>query len=135
MDTKSTAEFIEVLVTKFPDIKEEVLNEDYHDLISLQVGCFTRFTQKAINAGDRNTALKCFHFADNCIDTVEYGVENSLAISWAAKLKFDNHDDLYTLFPAKIKLIREGLLEAYDEMKKKWQPHKAVKIKKRKKNR
>jgi hypothetical protein len=132
MTKKTKAEFIEALVTKFPEIKDEVLDEDYDNLVSLQVGCFRRYTQKAIDANDRPTTLKCFHFADNCIDMVEFEVENSLAISWAAKLKFDSHDDLYSLFPAKLKQIRTELLEAYDAIKQKQMPHKAKKYKNKK---
>jgi len=132
MTKKTKAEFIEALVTKFPEIKDEVLDEDYDNLVSLQVGCFRRYTQKAIDANDRPTTLKCFQFADNCIDTVEFEVENSLAISWASKLKFDNHDDLHALLPGKLKLIRQGLLEAYEEIRKKGQPHKGKKSKNKK---
>jgi hypothetical protein len=132
MTKKTKAEFIEALVTKFPEIKDEVLDEFYDDLLPLQVNYFTRYTQKAIDANDRPTTLKCFHFADNCIDTVEYSVENSLAIRWAAELKFDNRDDLYALLPGKLKLIRQGLSKAYEEIRKKKQPHKVKKSKNKK---
>ena len=68
---KGDESFINELVTTFSEIKDEVLDEDWTGLIHVQVGCFTRFTQKAIDGNDLSVALKCFKFVENVIDEVE----------------------------------------------------------------
>ena len=97
--------FIEELVNTFPEIKEDVLDEDRIGLIHLQVACFTRFTQKAIDINDVTVALRCFQFVQWQITKVEHGVENALVISWMIRLNFTKNKNLYEKFPSAFKDI------------------------------
>ncbi|HEY9194839.1 MAG TPA: hypothetical protein VIM77_01195 [Mucilaginibacter sp.] len=116
MSKKTVSEFINELTTLFPEISAEVLDEDIEGLISLQIGCFRRYTQNAIDHNQLQTVSKCFRFAESCIDSVDFEVENSIAISWAARIKFEeDQNNLYSLLPPKVKAVRQGLLEAYDK--------------------
>jgi hypothetical protein len=106
-------QFIDKLISAFPEIKEEVSDEDYMDSIGLQVGCFTRFTQKVI---DNNVILlisECFEFVNSYIDIVEFDVENSLSITWLAKLNFDNNKEAYSLLPLKLRTLYDWLQQQY----------------------
>jgi hypothetical protein len=72
MEKKNLKQFIEKLGDMFPEIKEELLDEDIAGLTALQIDCFTRFTQHTINNYDTDTVSKCFQFVDHEIDIVEF---------------------------------------------------------------
>jgi len=115
VEKKDEKAFIEELVNTFPEIKEEVLDEDWAGLIHLQVGDFMRFTQKAIDSNDASTALKCFQFVDENINKVGSKVENALVISWVFHLNFNRNENLHSQFPSALKEIRVKLEEHYDK--------------------
>lgn len=81
-------DFIKMLVSNFPEIEEEVLDEDYEGLISLQIEPFRKLTQNAIEKGDNVTIEKCLMFINSVINRSEHKVENSLYISFLQKLDF-----------------------------------------------
>jgi len=101
--------FLEQLVSAFPQIKEEVYDEDSDGLISLQVGCLTRYTIKAINDNKVSTALKCFRFVEQMLDKVNSNIESALVISLIGHLKFDKNPDLYDSFPKRLKELKAAL--------------------------
>jgi hypothetical protein len=109
----STAEFMELLVHIFPEIREEVEDEDIEGLVTLQIGCFTRFTQKAIDNKDWTTVKKCFDFVMETMHTVEFRVENSLFISYIGKLKIPENSKAHKMLPEKFKEVRKALEEFY----------------------
>lgn len=111
MAKKDETIFIEVLICTFPEIKDEVLDEDWVDITSLQIACFTRFTQKAIDANDNDIVLRCFQFVDSNIDNVIFKVENSLTISWLGKLNFDKNKKAYGFLPPQLKELYTTLLQ------------------------
>jgi hypothetical protein len=119
MNKKDEITFIEDLITTFPEIKKEVLDEDWIGLISLQIGCFRRFTQKAIDDNNNLLALQCFKFIDDNINEVEFSIENSLTISWLGKLNFDKSKDLYNRLPKKLKTLYINLHDQYNKRSKK----------------
>jgi len=103
MTLKDQHSFIEDLVNHFPEIKDEVLDDDWTGLITLQIGCFMRFTQKAIDTNDITTIKNCFWFVDDNLDAVEFNVENSLTISWLGKLDFAKNKVAFDLLSTKLK--------------------------------
>ena len=106
MHKKNSEIFIDELIKAFPEIKDEVLDEDWIDLIHIQVGCLTRYTQKAIDDDNIEVALKCFQFVNNILNQVEFKIENSLVISWVFHLTFHKNMELYKLFPIKLKELK-----------------------------
>jgi len=103
MAFKDQHSFIEDLANTFPELRDEVLDENWTGLITLKIGCFMRFTQKAIDANDIPTITNCFQFVDDNLDAVEFDVENSLTISWLGKLDFAKNKAAFNLLPAKLR--------------------------------
>jgi len=91
------------------------LDEDWVGLITLQVGCFRRFTQQAIDADNGALALKCFQFVDDNMDEVEFSIENSLVISWLGKLIFDKNPVLFSRLPVKLEKLYTDLKNEYSK--------------------
>lgn len=102
---KKYSVFIEELTNCFPEIKSEVLDKDYSGLISLQIGCFKRYTQKAIDSEKYEIVRKCFHFVDSNLGIVEDGIENALIISYLAKLEIRNKNNVEKILSQKMKQI------------------------------
>lgn len=98
---KNDEVFIRDLVHEFPQIKDEVFDEAYLGLTSLQIGCFTRFTQQAINSKNIELIKKCFLFTATNFDLVSTKIRNSLYISYLGKLEINNN--VSTLLPPKLK--------------------------------
>jgi hypothetical protein len=113
MIKKNNTSFITDLINTFPEIKEDILDEDYINLIGLQIACFAWFTQKAININNIALIIKCFQFVDDNIDIVEFDVENSLTVSWLGKLNFDNNKNAYQLLSSKLKGFYSALQKHY----------------------
>jgi hypothetical protein len=110
--------FIEEMVTAFPEIKSEVFDEDYLGAISLQIGCFRRFTQRAIDANKLDTVKKCFEFIDSNTGVVDFEIENSLCISYLGKLNIAKNSSVERLLSDKLKNVREQLTNYYESTSK-----------------
>lgn len=115
---KNRKTFIKELIGTFPQIKSEVLDEDYRKFVSLQIGCFRHFTQKAIDTGDLETVKKCFEFVDKSFETVVFEIENSLMISYLGKLKIAKDSEVEKLLPIKLKKAKEELGAYYESLSK-----------------
>jgi hypothetical protein len=115
MDDKT---FLNELVNAFPEIREDVYDKDWMGLISLQVGCFKRYTQKAIDTNNIPVALKCFQFVEEIINKVEFDIENALVISWISHLSFTKNENLYSQFPPDLKEIFIKLQQHYNSVSK-----------------
>jgi hypothetical protein len=100
---KNEQAFIKELISAFPEIKNEILDEDYAGLISLQIGCFKRFTQKAIDNNDLDVVKKSFQFVEANIGTVEHKIENALYISYLGKLNIVKNSKVEKLLPDSLK--------------------------------
>ena len=106
------------MITIFPEIRDEVLDECYQGLLTLQIGCFKRFTQRAIDRNDLITIKKCFDFVDEDFEAVEFKVENSLAISYLGKLNIVKDSKIEMLLSPKLKDIRTTLASYYESILK-----------------
>lgn len=106
-------EFIDDLIKHFPELKEEVLDEDYKNLISLQVGVLKRYTQQAINDRDTELIKKCFDFVADNVNRVEFKVENSLYLTFLNKLDFSKNLSAKKLLSNDLKRAHKELQE-YD---------------------
>jgi|GEM_PF-1662484 len=124
-ELKDVQTFLNDLVTAFPEVKDEVLDDGYEDLIALQVGCLTKFTQAAINTEDWKTVDRCIKFVNENFENVEFSVENSLAISYLGQLNFPQRTLAEKLLPKKLFEIREALLQHYETLTN--LPHRAPK--------
>ena len=101
--------FIASLIDWIPEIKDEILDEDYSFSIGLQLGCFKRFTQSAIDRNDMVLIKRCFSFLDSVIDRVTDDVENSLYISYLNHLDFSKNEKAR-------KYASERVLKAIEEL-------------------
>jgi len=114
MRLKTLDVFIKDLVDQFPEIMEEVLDEDYIGILTLQIGCFKRFTQKAIDLGDLETIKKCFNFVEENISVVEFKIENALFISYLDKLNFRGSSQIENLLPQTLAKVLSELKIYYN---------------------
>ena len=80
--------FLNKLIECFPDMKEEILDDDYNGLFSLQVGVFRDITQKAIDTHDLENVEKYTQFI---LDNFDDDVNNSIVLSYIQKLNFKDY--------------------------------------------
>jgi len=102
-------EFISTLIKVFPEIEDDVLDEDNNGLITLQISFFRKFTQNAVDNNDLLSIKKCFQFVDDMIGNVEDRVESALYLSFLNKLSFVRN-------PGAEKLLSNKLLGARSEI-------------------
>jgi hypothetical protein len=104
-NTHDDNSFVTKLIEEFPELKDEVLDEDYAGLISLQIGCFRRFTQQAIDLNNLDLVKKCFLFVEAIYDIVNPEVRNLLYISYIGKLKMPIGGAVEKILPERFKQI------------------------------
>lgn len=73
-----------------------------------------RLTQAAIDKNDGELAQKCFQFVEDVIDHVEFDIENALVVSWIEHLNFSKNENLYLIFPPKLKEIKIKIGEYFN---------------------
>jgi hypothetical protein len=117
-DLKDTTVFINELVNTFPEIRDEVFDEDYEGLTSLQIGCFRRYAQRAIDGNDLDIFERCISFVETNINSVQFEIENSLVISFLGKLDFTKNENAIKLVPDSLKNIIEALANYYSNFSK-----------------
>ena len=84
-------DFLNKLIQCFPDIKEEILDNDYNGLFSLQVGVFRDITQKAIDTHDLENVEKYTQFILDNFDDFDDDVNNNIVLSYIQKLNFKDY--------------------------------------------
>ena len=84
-------DFLNKLIQCFPDIKEEILDNDYNGLFSLQVGVFRDITQKAIDTHDLENVEKYTQSILDNFDNFDDDVNNSIILSYIQKLNFKDY--------------------------------------------
>ena len=84
-------DFLNKLIQCFPDMKEEILDDDYNELFSLQVGVFRDITQKAIDTHDLENIEKYTQFILDNFDDFDDDVNNSIVLSYIQKLNFKDY--------------------------------------------
>ena len=97
--------FLNELIDNFPEIRDELSDEDFKDLIYLQIGCFKRFTQSAIDKEKLDVVKKCFQFIENRLDSLDQKVENAVYISYLSKLEIKKNSKTEKLLSKKMKSI------------------------------
>jgi hypothetical protein len=81
-------EFLEILVNQFPEIKEEVLDEDYKDLNHLQIGVLARYTNNCIDKKRFDEVQRIFDFFEKVIEKVDPETENAMYVSFLEHIEF-----------------------------------------------
>lgn len=107
-------DFIEALIDRFPDVKDEILDKGYSFSIGLQLGCFKRFTQTAIDKNNIEKIKECFDFVDSIIDEVTKDVENSIYISYLNHLNFSKNEKAKKYLSNKL-LSKVEMLDSYNK--------------------
>ncbi|GAB3723903.1 hypothetical protein GCM10027594_04920 [Hymenobacter agri] len=74
--------FLQSLAESFPEIAEEVLDEDYAGLIHLQVGAMARYGNRLIQTGRFDELQKLFDFFHHTVTKVDSNTENALYVSF-----------------------------------------------------
>ncbi len=100
---KDRAEFIAELIHRFPEVKQEILDEDYRQSITLQMGCLKRFVQEAVDRNDAQLAKSVFDFLESMINIVTHDVENSIYITFLGHLDFSKRPELKSLLGDRLK--------------------------------
>lgn len=80
--------FIDDLIKVFPDVKEEMLDEDYSFSITLQMGRLKRYIQKAIDEDNSDIFDSMIVFFVENLPLVDDRVQNAIFISFFGKLDF-----------------------------------------------
>lgn len=94
--------FIEEMIARFPQVKEEILDKDYAGSINLQMGVFKRFTQESIDSNNTLLITACFDFINSAFHTVTFDVENAIIITYLGHLNFLGNKDAERLLPARL---------------------------------
>ena len=80
--------FIGDLIKVFPDLKEEMLDEDYSFSITLQMGRLKRYIQKAIDENKSDIFDSMIMFFVENLPLVDSRLQNAIFISFLGKLDF-----------------------------------------------
>ena len=82
-------QFFQLLANEFPELKNALQDEDNVGLYHVQMFCFTRVTQKAIDSGDVQLLKKYFIFADHYFRNAEPELKNAFYVSYLEHLNFE----------------------------------------------
>ncbi|MEP1069417.1 MAG: hypothetical protein ABJG99_11765 [Crocinitomicaceae bacterium] len=83
-------EFLKIIIDQFPEIKEEILDDDYDGLIHLQISVFARYTNNYIKIKRFDEVKRIFDFFEKVIDKVDPDTENALYVSFLEHIEFEN---------------------------------------------
>lgn len=95
--------YLQQLAEQFPEIEEELLDEDYEGLITLQTGVFKRFIQKAILDNDEPVLKRSFKYLNDNFELFDDKVQNSIVVSLLEHLELNSTAN--NLLPVKIRSI------------------------------
>jgi hypothetical protein len=96
-------DFINQLIALIPSIANDVLDEDYDGLFSLQIGVLTRYTQKIIDNNNLQTLSIIYKFIDEMIELGNHKVQNTVYTAYLEHLDFSANQLAYNQLPAKLK--------------------------------
>lgn len=85
-----TSDFVALVKDRHPEIADEIDALDPEPNSTLASGALARFTQKAIDAGDRATVERCFETALVAWDEGADRVQNSVGLSCLRLLNFSD---------------------------------------------
>lgn len=110
----SHADFARMLCGEFPDLRQEV--EDQDGLLHLEMAVFARHTRAAIEGADWSTLKRCVHLAHELWQRADPELSNALNVSYLEHLEFNgpNGEAAWSRF------TRE-LQQGWKEMQAYWQ--------------
>jgi hypothetical protein len=82
----SGEEFIAALLTEFPELTDEVREDE--GLLHVQMGAFARHTEAAIARGDLASVDRCFALAHRAFHDADAPLKNALYVSYLEHLDF-----------------------------------------------
>jgi hypothetical protein len=88
-------QFLELLTSNFPLIKDDVYDEDWKGLIHLQIACFARYTNNRLEANDLAEVHRCFEFFEEIIDKVNAAINNALFVSYLEHINMEEESDTH----------------------------------------
>ncbi len=108
----SQEEFIKYLIEQFPMLKSELQDEDYQELIYLQIACLTRYANNCLSVGRLDELKRIFDFFQQTVDKVDSETENALYVSFLEHLEMDADNDnareaRKLLKPEHLKILKE----------------------------
>lgn len=110
----STSEFIQLMAEQFPAIKDDVLDEDYDGLITLQVRFLANYANKCISTGRLDEVRRVLNFFEAVLPKVDIKVDNALHVSFLEHLDLDKDTDHAR---EATKLLSRELLSTYRELR------------------
>lgn len=106
MATKASIDLVQPLLSReaflfslaeaFPEIAEEVLDEDYAGLIHLQISPMARYANQLISARQFETLKKLFDFFHHVVKKVDSVTENALYVSFLEHVDMAGDSDKAT---------------------------------------
>lgn len=107
--------FIDDLIKVFPDVKEEMLDEDYSFSITLQMGRLKRYIQKAIDENNSDIFDSMVVFFVENLPLVDEKVQNAIFISFLGKLDFSGTPKFKQKLVGALGRVRADLERYYNE--------------------
>jgi len=119
MNLNGREQFVSALKEEFPEVREEVEDEIWTGLLHLEMACFARFTQDAIEQGDFDRLKQCFDFAARFYETADPNLKNAFYDSYLEYLDFNspNGSKAEGLLPT---VLRQAWLEINEYLKDLW---------------
>ena len=84
---QTSEDFVRMALAEFPELAEEF--EEWHDLLHLKMGAFSRIAQGAKGEGDWDKYNRCMHVTDELLRDPDPDLENALNVSFLEHLDFD----------------------------------------------
>ena len=81
-------DFTPALIEAFPVLREEVEDEVISGLLHLEMACFARYTQAAIDGRDDERLGRCYEFADRFFRVADDELINAFYVSYLEHLYF-----------------------------------------------
>ena len=109
----NSEEFIEALVAEFPELTDEIREDE--GLLHIQMGAFGRLTEAAIARGELETVDRCFALAHRAFRDADPPLKNALNVSYLEELDFSGEHGA-AAERRMTSLLRQGYTEMRDYM-------------------
>ena len=86
-------ELLKLLAEQFPEIEEELLDEDYSGLIHLQIGLLANYANENIEKARFDELQRIFDFFSDVVDKVDSTTENAFFVSFLEHLNMDGNTE------------------------------------------
>ena len=83
-------EMVRVLSEQYPAIRADLTEESWVGLTTLEIACFTRYTQHQIDTGDQAELRRCFETARQFLLYGDSDVSNAICVSFLEHLNFQD---------------------------------------------